>query len=345
MRTRRGRRTAWPLAVAWAFAGALAVSLAQPSVAAAQSECSPYISGGPRQSGERRTEGLPSRVTISFGGETAVDGRILSVGINGIITETFNVGVYRYGWPLHRCTFRCDELRGVGFPVSGTHRGVNGSRSRPAQAEVSDCKPFPATEFRSVAGDRLTHPRAGPRGRHRSCGLRRCSGRRRRWTGLFQREHQPRLRDWIVRRPPRSTGRTRELRFHRRRTWPRPSGYFVADGLDPRIVLLDRSLDPVRIHGRGGGGARRIQVPPNRLVRAHDQDSGPRRGKRASRVPDAWRAISSPPSGLAVNANDIAVHPELGLLVAGDAFQDHYLSRPTSTEQRHTAFGSRSHPS
>ncbi len=45
--TRRNRRAEWPLAMAWVFVGALALSLAQPSKAAAQSECAAYISGGP----------------------------------------------------------------------------------------------------------------------------------------------------------------------------------------------------------------------------------------------------------------------------------------------------------
>ncbi len=44
--TKRNRRAEWPLAVARVFVGALALSLAQPSEAAAQSECAPYISGG-----------------------------------------------------------------------------------------------------------------------------------------------------------------------------------------------------------------------------------------------------------------------------------------------------------
>lgn len=47
MRTRRNRGAVWPLAVATAFAGALALSLVQPSEAAAQNECGEYISGGP----------------------------------------------------------------------------------------------------------------------------------------------------------------------------------------------------------------------------------------------------------------------------------------------------------
>ncbi len=48
MRSTRGnRRAEWPLAVARVFLAALALSLAQPSEAAAQSECAAYISGGP----------------------------------------------------------------------------------------------------------------------------------------------------------------------------------------------------------------------------------------------------------------------------------------------------------
>ena len=38
-----------------------------------------------------------------------------------------------------------------------------------------------------------------------------------------------------------------------------PTGFFVADGLDPRIVLLDRNLDPVRtVGGEGEGPAAKI---------------------------------------------------------------------------------------
>ena len=45
MRTKRNRGGAWPLAVARALAGVLALSLAQPSEAAAQSECAENIAG------------------------------------------------------------------------------------------------------------------------------------------------------------------------------------------------------------------------------------------------------------------------------------------------------------
>ena len=98
MRTRRSGRTAWPLAVAWAFAVALVVSLAQPSEAAAQSECAEYISGGPNNPTNGTLVGSQS-VTISFGA---------SAGLTASISATFNVGVYRMhdGDSLY---VRCDE--------------------------------------------------------------------------------------------------------------------------------------------------------------------------------------------------------------------------------------------
>jgi len=115
-----------------------------------------------------------------------------------------------------------------------------------------------------------------------------------------------------------------------------PAGYFVADGLDPRIVLLDRNLDPVRILGAEGEGPGEYRFP-RRLVRADDQvlvlDGGNARVAYLTLEGDF--VASQRFSG---NANDIAAHPELALLVAGDAFPDHYLSRPTSAGE--TAFGS-----
>lgn len=98
MRTRRNSRAARSLAVAWAFAGALAIALAQPSEAAAQSECAEYISGGPNNPASGSLIGSQS-VTISFGAAFG-----LSVGI----TATFNVGAYA----MHDDTtiyVRCDE--------------------------------------------------------------------------------------------------------------------------------------------------------------------------------------------------------------------------------------------
>lgn len=114
-----------------------------------------------------------------------------------------------------------------------------------------------------------------------------------------------------------------------------PTGYFVVDGLDPRIVLLDRNLDPVRILGGEGEGPGEYRFP-SRLVRADDQvlvlDGGNARVVYLTLEGDF---VTS--QRFRGNANDVAVHPELGLLVAGDAFPDHYLSLQTSTGE--TAFG------
>ncbi len=114
-----------------------------------------------------------------------------------------------------------------------------------------------------------------------------------------------------------------------------PAGYFVADGLDPRIVVLDRNLDPVRILGAEGEGPGEYRFP-RRLIRADDQvlvlDGGNARVAYLTLEGDF--VASQRTTG---NANDIAAHPELGLLVAGDAFPDHYLARVA--EQGYTAFG------
>ena len=116
---------------------------------------------------------------------------------------------------------------------------------------------------------------------------------------------------------------------------PTPNGFFVTDLLNTRIVLLDRNLDPVRIMGGEGEGPGEYKFP-SRLVRADDRvavlDEGNTRVAYLTLEGDfvASRRFRG-------NANDIAVHPELGLLVAGDAFPDHYLSRLTSTGEM--AFG------
>lgn len=114
-----------------------------------------------------------------------------------------------------------------------------------------------------------------------------------------------------------------------------PRGYLVADGLDPRIVLLDRNLDPVRIMGREGEGPGEYRFP-SRLTRADDQvlvlDIG--NGRVAYLTLDGDFVTSQQVPGL---ASDIAAHPELGLLVAGDAFPGHYLARVTA--EGNTAFG------
>ena len=114
-----------------------------------------------------------------------------------------------------------------------------------------------------------------------------------------------------------------------------PTGYFVADGLDPRIVLFDRNLDPVRIMGRRGEGPGEFRFP-SRLVLADDRilvlDGG---NARVAYLTLEGDFVTS--KQFRGNANDVALHPELGLLVAGDAFPDHYLSRLTPTGE--TAFG------
>ncbi len=104
MRMRSSGRTAWPVAVAWAFAGALALSLAQPSEAAAQSECGEYISGGPNNPTNGSLVGSVS-VTQTIG---------VSAGLVGTLTVTFNVGVYR----MHdneTKLIRCDDYTEWGF--------------------------------------------------------------------------------------------------------------------------------------------------------------------------------------------------------------------------------------
>ena len=114
-----------------------------------------------------------------------------------------------------------------------------------------------------------------------------------------------------------------------------PSGYFVADGLDPRIVLLDRNLDPVRIVGREGEGPGEYKFP-SRLARADDRilvlDGG--NGRVAYLTLEGDFVASQRVPGL---ASAVALHPELGLLVAGNAFPDHYLARVTA--QGDAAFG------
>ena len=114
-----------------------------------------------------------------------------------------------------------------------------------------------------------------------------------------------------------------------------PQGYFVADGLNRHIVLLDRSLNPVRISGRDGDGPGEYRFP-SRLHHAGDRilvlDVGA--GRASYLNPDGEFVSSQPVPG---NASDAAFHPDLGLLVAGDAFPDYYLARVTA--QGNEAFG------
>ena len=107
MGTRRSRRATGPLAVAWVFAGALALSLAQPSEAAAQSECAEYISGGPGNPASGTLVGS-NRVTLNIGAGAGVEGLGLNLGLNGGITVSFNVGIYRMHDGDYR-RLRCDD--------------------------------------------------------------------------------------------------------------------------------------------------------------------------------------------------------------------------------------------
>ena len=114
MRTRRSRNGTVRLpAAAWAFAGALMLSLTLPSVAAAQSECGEYISGGPSNPASGTLMG--SRViTQNLGGGVSVSGGGVSGGISGGGTATFHVGVYwMEGEGLQ--AFRCDSYEPWGL--------------------------------------------------------------------------------------------------------------------------------------------------------------------------------------------------------------------------------------
>lgn len=104
MRTRRNRRTAWPFAMAWAFAGALALSFVQPSEAVAQSQCAEYISGG---------RSNPASGTLVGSRQVSVTGGFSS-GVTATITSTFYVGAYR----MHHGgikDFRCDTYEPWGL--------------------------------------------------------------------------------------------------------------------------------------------------------------------------------------------------------------------------------------
>ncbi len=107
-----------------------------------------------------------------------------------------------------------------------------------------------------------------------------------------------------------------------------PAGYFVADGLNHHIVLLDRSLNPVRVSGRDGDGPGEYRFP-SRMDYAGDQilvvDVGTGRASYLTQGGDFVTSQLMPG-----NASDAAFHPDLGLLVAGDAFRDHYLARVTA---------------
>lgn len=114
MRTRRSRNGAVRLpAAAWAFAGALMLSLTLPSVAAAQSDCGEYISGGPNNPASGALLGT-RLITQNLGGGINVSGGGVSGGISGGGTSTFYVGVYWMEGEGPRA-FRCDSYEPWGL--------------------------------------------------------------------------------------------------------------------------------------------------------------------------------------------------------------------------------------
>ena len=109
------------------------------------------------------------------------------------------------------------------------------------------------------------------------------------------------------------------------------SGYIAADGLNQRLVLLDRNLNVVRMVGRHGEGPGEYQFPMA-LVRDQDEiavlDAS---FGRVTYLTSRGDFVRTHPLGGFIR--DLAIHPEFGLLVAGDAFPDHYLGHVTETGQ------------
>jgi len=105
------------------------------------------------------------------------------------------------------------------------------------------------------------------------------------------------------------------------------SGYVVADGLNQELVFLDPTLRPLRKVGRRGEGPGEYQFP-RRLARQADKvavlDEGLARVSELTSTGDFVRSHQA--SGL---VHDLAMHPELGVLITGNAFPDHYLVRVT----------------
>lgn len=109
------------------------------------------------------------------------------------------------------------------------------------------------------------------------------------------------------------------------------TGYVIADGLNHQLVLLDKQLNPLRTMGRQGEGPGEYQFP-SRLVRDGDHmavlDVGLGRVSYLTAGGDFTRSRQ-----VTGNLRDLAAHPEFGLLVAGDAFPDHYLAHITEDGQ------------
>lgn len=108
------------------------------------------------------------------------------------------------------------------------------------------------------------------------------------------------------------------------------SGYYVADGLNPRIVLLDRQLNVQRIIGRDGQGPGEW-ASPSRLAGDEGRivvlDGG---AARLQHLTPSGDFISVAP--LPGHARSIDYHSERGLVAATDAFPGHYLARVSGGE-------------
>ena len=106
---------------------------------------------------------------------------------------------------------------------------------------------------------------------------------------------------------------------------------FVADGRDPRVVAFDWGLNPIRVYGREGDGPGEFRFP-RWLAAAGEQrlavlDVGTARVSYLDASGNFEDDVS-----ISFNANSVAHHGSVGLLVSGDLFPDHYLVRMDDTE-------------
>lgn len=109
------------------------------------------------------------------------------------------------------------------------------------------------------------------------------------------------------------------------------SGYVVADGRNQELVFLDRELNPVKKVGRHGEGPGEYQFP-SALATNDDLiavlETGLNRVYYLTSDGDLVRSFQ-----LSGDTDDLVVHPELGLLVTGNAFPDYYTTRVTKDGQ------------
>ncbi len=108
-------------------------------------------------------------------------------------------------------------------------------------------------------------------------------------------------------------------------------GYVAIDALNQRLVFMDRDLNPVRTVGRQGEGPGEYQLPWV-LTRDGDEilvlDEG---HARVTHLTASGQFVRMQQLGGFIR--DMAIHPELGLLVAGTEFSGHYLSRVIESEK------------